>query len=762
MKTISIFDIEVDPDFDVVFYQNTYPETHDFYQPYCAENGIDDRQRLFYHYVNHGVEGRYFKSLAHMLVEKLRQGEPLPEDFSPQTYRMLNSDMSSLSDVELIQHYLLHGVHEQRRYRLSAGDMSMCGRTPLFINHDVSLTGAPIFLYEFVAFLKDRRVFSDPIIVDPYPSQLFAHYEVTRLYHYNNIERLSELLSAYNPPLIYSNSLNLFFQHSERLKKYLPKTLFHFHESIENVPQQALKPIRQQKIYVVSSRISEQFRKAGCKHVSIFPPFIKEETQARIQKEARKSCFLRNAFRGIDRSRVVVGMAGSIVKRKGFSLFYKTAQKNPEIEFIWVGGEANWRVKAAQCYQEDFAELPNLFHVPFDQNPYKYFSVFDYLFLTSLNDPCPIVVLEALVLNKNVVVLKDNIYCDHSAAGLPNYFQIDNRGKSEDEIIHEATRLFRAKGGVESQSGRYIAETFTAPRLLQADSSVEHYLILSYYLRPDAVAEIDYFINLLNGFNLIQRQKWGIVISVQVPEGDDINQRRTIDRFNSVLNLKKVFTQVSRGWDSLGFITGLEYVFSQCQVSSKTRVAYVHNKSNLLWRDELFRILYESPDDINSCDSLVSQRFYVNCDKDDLNRELFKRYPIFLEAVEKEFSYIQGACFISKLEYLKPLFEGRESIKENLTDVDKIDDFWLSIMKDDLIFERYYNFYRNNVHNSPIDMESKQLVKEGVVKNYFELLQKFGMKGIPDCQFEHALERYVGYLISHEKRVKTVSWWDGE
>lgn len=40
----------VDPDFDELFYQQEYPETKDFYQPFCKENGISDRQRLFYHF----------------------------------------------------------------------------------------------------------------------------------------------------------------------------------------------------------------------------------------------------------------------------------------------------------------------------------------------------------------------------------------------------------------------------------------------------------------------------------------------------------------------------------------------------------------------------------------------------------------------------------------------------------------------------------------------------------------------------------------
>jgi hypothetical protein len=47
-------DHKVDINFDEIFYQDKYPDTKDFYQPYCRENNIDDKHRLFFHYVNHG------------------------------------------------------------------------------------------------------------------------------------------------------------------------------------------------------------------------------------------------------------------------------------------------------------------------------------------------------------------------------------------------------------------------------------------------------------------------------------------------------------------------------------------------------------------------------------------------------------------------------------------------------------------------------------------------------------------------------------
>lgn len=40
----------LDESFDEKLYLETYPDTKDFYQPYCQQNNINDKQRLYYHY----------------------------------------------------------------------------------------------------------------------------------------------------------------------------------------------------------------------------------------------------------------------------------------------------------------------------------------------------------------------------------------------------------------------------------------------------------------------------------------------------------------------------------------------------------------------------------------------------------------------------------------------------------------------------------------------------------------------------------------
>ena len=57
MTNISIDDFyktnQVPKDFDETLYSVTYPETKGFYQPYCDDNGIDEKHRLYFHYANY-------------------------------------------------------------------------------------------------------------------------------------------------------------------------------------------------------------------------------------------------------------------------------------------------------------------------------------------------------------------------------------------------------------------------------------------------------------------------------------------------------------------------------------------------------------------------------------------------------------------------------------------------------------------------------------------------------------------------------------
>lgn len=72
-KIIHITEIEnfyahnlLDPEFDENFYLKMYPEVKDFCQPYCLKNKINDKYRLYMHWALWGKKQKRFKNFDHM------------------------------------------------------------------------------------------------------------------------------------------------------------------------------------------------------------------------------------------------------------------------------------------------------------------------------------------------------------------------------------------------------------------------------------------------------------------------------------------------------------------------------------------------------------------------------------------------------------------------------------------------------------------------------------------------------------------------
>ena len=72
--------------------------------------------------------------------------------------------------------------------------------------------------------------------------------------------------------------------------------------------------------------------------------------------------------------------------------------------------------------------------------------------------------------------------------------------------------------------------------------------------------------------------------------------------------------------------------------------------------------------------------------------------------------------------------------------------------------EHYNSEFRrmkNDVYNQPMTKKSRIMRQRKNAKNYFELLEH-GFRGLPDCMIEHAIERYIGYLICFNKKISII------
>ena len=226
----------------------------------------------------------------------------------------------------------------------------------------------------------------------------------------------------------------------------------------------------------------------------------------------------------------------------------------------------------------------------------------------------------------------------------------------------------------------------------------------------------------------------------------------------SILNIEDgyIIEKQNYGYDIAGLLHGIDRIFKNHsdQLSNKSLLAYLHNKNNFSWKNILHSIFYT--DNIIDYDTVCSNTFTVNCELNDLNRIIINQYPeIYDNITDKKFKYVQGTTFITKLNFLKSLSDKFDKIKHHFTHINKNDSYWRQIMKDEQLFLKYYSQYQHNLLNTPIDYHSFNIInKDLTVKNYIELYKKYGLKGIPDCQFEHALERYIGYLTLNSNILK--------
>jgi len=100
-------------------------------------------------------------------------------------------------------------------------------------------------------------------------------------------------------------------------------------------------------------------------------------------------------------NKIVISMCGTASKRKGSDIFFQTAKRLPQFNFLWIGP---WNKKEApgNIILDDYekSRLTNFYVTHETSNPYPYFRLSDIFVLTSREDPNPLVVMEALFLAK--------------------------------------------------------------------------------------------------------------------------------------------------------------------------------------------------------------------------------------------------------------------------------------------------------------------------------------------------------------------------
>ena len=337
--------------------------------------------------------------------------------------------------------------------------------TIVIINHESTLTGAPIFMQDMANWIQENCEVK-VIFLDSFPNDLYKLNEEIEVIYYNgNHTDLLYHLRKIQPFLIYANSLSPMARIHYFYEEYLPRTIFHFHECVQDLTEFTLgedelyKVFKKAKaIFYVAEAIKENMINLiqnnlwydANDHLEDKFHFCPEFIHPRRIKEIKE-----NDIDRPDNERPLIGMCGVNSMRKNFDLFLDIAEANPHMDFIWIG--ANEPIKS---------DLDNFTCIESCKNPYAYFNKLDYFLLTSLRDPCPIVVLENMLLNKKIILLDKNIRYEHNVSELENVYVIPDHDDDGFVITDYLKTIdMNTKQNTTNKNSEYIENNFSSPKV---------------------------------------------------------------------------------------------------------------------------------------------------------------------------------------------------------------------------------------------------------------------------------------------------------
>ena len=149
--------------------------------------------------------------------------------------------------------------------------------------------------------------------------------------------------------------------------------------------------------------------------------------------------------------RFVVGMCGHASPRKGSDIFFDTAASVPECDFVWIGDwYPNESVENTAYEGYEKQKLDNFYVSGPVDNPYKFLGKLNLFFLSSRDDPNPLVVAECMA-------LRVPIFCFSRTTAVGNFLGRSAMVCHGFPNVADATRVLKAIDPAEVESDRFRA-----------------------------------------------------------------------------------------------------------------------------------------------------------------------------------------------------------------------------------------------------------------------------------------------------------------
>ena len=320
----------------------------------------------------------------------------------------------------------------------------------LFVSHDANRAGAQILFLRFLKLLKENQNFKFSILLKEGGIIENEFNEIAQTYYWKRQKSMGEksffsklykrfinkdayknkffsALKNQNFDLIVSNTI----ANGDILPvlRQLNCPIITYVHELEMGIQQYTKPEFFQNVIALSSSYiacADSVKQNLIQNYSINPTLIKvlpsllPESALKYNLNILLNDKLRQQY-SIPLDAFLIGGMGTVDLRKGVDVFLQVANKlkqNQNVYFLWVGGQDTETDYKNFQIDKSRLGLKNVIFQKSVENPLDFMSIFDVFFVSSREDPYPLVVLEAAMLSKPII-------CFDKAGGAKDFVEDD-------------------------------------------------------------------------------------------------------------------------------------------------------------------------------------------------------------------------------------------------------------------------------------------------------------------------------------------------
>lgn len=363
------------------------------------------------HYLanNPDVEDSGMDPYVHYIAFGEREGRSPNPYFDPSFYFGLNADVRR-AGKSAFEHYVESGIHEGRRGMPTESSYRSQEKKPLlFVGHDGIQAGSEVVLLEVIRwFYKHTNRQLKVLLLNPGPLAdqyaEFAEVYVIADFHIDDKALFSKHINKHFE-FIYVNTVvsgeffSLLRDNDVQLNGDVVTHIHEMEKILAEHPEQ-MQELLGATDHWISASPSTTSALVSCyniehSNISTVEAFIQPTNDYHSDVEEAK--FAARAALNISRDAFVVGGCGTVYWRKGPDIFLDAArqtlaQTELPIEFFWIGPGPDLDGIRSELTDEESKRIQFIGSKP---NSSELIAAADVFFLSSREDPFPLVVMEA-------------------------------------------------------------------------------------------------------------------------------------------------------------------------------------------------------------------------------------------------------------------------------------------------------------------------------------------------------------------------------